>query len=132
MFIRLSFILLLSWSTYANAAVIDDVLASYTAAGAGNFSASNGEALWNKDFPDPKSPGKVRNCSTCHGKDLSANGKHAKTGKVIDPLAPSAKSDRFTDKKFIEKWFKRNCKWVLGRKCTAQEKGDFLTYLRDK
>lgn len=116
----------------ANANVVDDVLKSYEAEGASNFSAKNGEAMWNKDFPDTEEPGKVRNCGACHGKDLSANGKHVTTGKVIDPLAPSANKERFTDPKFIEKWFKRNCKWVLDRECSAQEKGDFLTYLRNK
>jgi len=29
----------------------------------------------------------------------------------------------------VAKWFRRNCKTVLGRECTAQEKGDILTYL---
>ncbi|MEA3244387.1 MAG: DUF1924 domain-containing protein, partial [Pseudomonadota bacterium] len=33
------------------------------------------------------------------------------------------------DGKKIEKWFKRNCKWTLGRECTAQEKADFLAYI---
>ncbi|MDH5218992.1 MAG: DUF1924 domain-containing protein [Gammaproteobacteria bacterium] len=126
------FFLLILWGIAAQAAIVDDMLASYKAKGASTFSAENGEVMWNKDYPDPKSPGKVRNCSTCHGKNLRANGKHAKTGKVIDPLAPSASSERFTDPKFIEKWFKRNCKWVLGRECSPQEKGDFLMYLRDK
>jgi hypothetical protein len=129
---RSALILILSCCTSANAAVVDDMLALYKAAGADNFSASDGEMLWNKDFPDPKSPGKVRNCHTCHGKDLTVKGKHARTGKVIDPLAPSANKERFTDPKFIKKWFKRNCKWVMGRECTPQEKENFLSYLRDK
>jgi len=132
MFKKLSLLLILTWSISAQAAVVDELLSSYKSEGAGNFSASNGEALWNKDFPDPKEPGKVRNCSTCHGKNLQAKGKHASTGKVIDPIAPSANKERLTDAKFIEKWFKRNCKWVLGRECTPQEKGDFLTFLRTK
>ena len=53
-----------------------------------------------------------------------------KTGKVIDPMAPSVNPKRFTDAKEIEKWFKRNCTWTVGRECTPQEKGDFLSYLR--
>lgn len=129
---QLSYFLLLFWCISTQAAVVDDRLASYKADGASDFSASRGEVMWNRDFPDPDATGKVRNCSTCHGKDLRAKGKHAKTGKVIDPLAPSANSERFTDAKFIEKWFKRNCKWVLGRECSSQEKGDFLVYLRSK
>ena len=129
---QLALALLLSGCASANAAVVDDMLATYKATGAGNFSASKGEAMWNKDYPDPDEPGKVRNCHTCHGKDLTAKGKHARTGKVIDPIAPSANKERLTDPKFIEKWFKRNCKWVMERVCTPQEKGDFLSYLRNQ
>ncbi|HFE38938.1 MAG TPA: DUF1924 domain-containing protein [Gammaproteobacteria bacterium] len=126
------FTILTAFSFATHAAVIDDVLATYKAAGVDQFSAEDGKILWNKDFPDPKKPGKVRNCHTCHGKDLTKKGKHVRTGKVIDPLAPSVNKERFTDPKFIAKWFKRNCKWVIGRQCTAQEKGNVLTYLRNK
>ena len=111
---------------------VDNRLKAYQAQGASDFSASRGESMWHKNYPDPKKPGKQRNCGTCHTDNLKSKGKHARTGKEIDPLAPSVNSERFTDKKFIEKWFKRNCKWVVGRECTPQEKGDFLAYLRDK
>ncbi|MDH5545211.1 MAG: DUF1924 domain-containing protein [Gammaproteobacteria bacterium] len=117
-------------SSYAT--VVDDQLKAYQAQGAGSFSAQRGEQMWNKDYPDPEEPGKVRNCHVCHGKDFKASGKHAKTGKTIDPLSPSVNRERFTDPQFIEKWFKRNCKWVMDRECTPQEKGDFLMYLKDK
>lgn len=123
---------LLCSAALVQAAVVDDLLKEYTAQGASNFSAANAEKMWVKDYPDPEEPGKVRNCTTCHGKDIRAAGKHAKTGKVIDALAPSVNKDRLTDPKFIEKWFLRNCKWVLNRECTVQEKGDFLVYLRNK
>jgi hypothetical protein len=68
-------------------------------------------------------------CASCHGSDATATGKHAKTGKRIEPLAPAANAKRFTDTAKVEKWFKRNCNDVLGRVCTAQEKGDVLAYL---
>lgn len=68
-------------------------------------------------------------CSSCHTDNPAAPGKHAKTGKVIEPLAPSANAERFTNPKKVEKWFKRNCNDVLGHACTAQEKGDVLAYL---
>lgn len=68
-------------------------------------------------------------CSSCHTDNPALTGKHAKTGKVIQPLAPSANAERFTNPKKVEKWFKRNCNDVLGRVCTAQEKGDVLAYL---
>jgi hypothetical protein len=56
-------------------------------------------------------------------------GKHAKTGKEIQPLTPVANAKRFTDSANVEKWFKRNCNDVLSRACTVQEKGDFMAYV---
>ena len=57
---------------------------------------------------------------------------HPQTGKPIKPLAPSANPQRLTDLREINKWLLRNCKWTLGRECSAQEKGDFLTWLRQQ
>ncbi|MFC1684078.1 DUF1924 domain-containing protein [Pseudomonadota bacterium] len=108
---------------------IADLEAEYKANGAGNFSTAAGEALWNKEFVNAKS-GDKRKCTTCHTTDLKQAGKHAKTGKTIEPMAPSINSKRFTDIKKINKWFKRNCKWTLGRECTAQEKGDILAFIK--
>ena len=48
------------------------------------------------------------------------------TGEPIDPMSAPG---RFTDPAKVEKWFKRNCSDVLGRECTALEKGDSLAYL---
>lgn len=69
-------------------------------------------------------------CSSCHTADPRTNGRHAVTGKTLKPLAPSANPDRFTDVAKVEKWFRRNCKDVLSRECTAREKGDVLAYLQ--
>jgi len=68
-------------------------------------------------------------CASCHTDDPASQGKHAKSDKLIKPLAPSANPERFTEMKKVEKWYKRNCNDVLDRECTAQEKGDVLTYL---
>lgn len=68
-------------------------------------------------------------CASCHTENPAAAGKHAKTGKAIQPLAPAANAKRFTDPAKVEKWFKRNCNDVLDRTCTALEKGDVLTFL---
>lgn len=87
------------------------------------FSAARGE-----NFFKAKHGGEW-SCSSCHTDNPAAPGKHAKTGKVIDPLAPSANAERFTSPKKVEKWFKRNCNDVLDRVCTPQEKGDILAYL---
>lgn len=73
--------------------------------------------------------GKEWSCSSCHGNPPSSPGKHASTNKVIDPLAPSANPDAFTDTAKTDKWFRRNCNDVLGRECQHQEKADVLSYL---
>jgi hypothetical protein len=87
------------------------------------FSAQRGEVFFNNTH------GQDWSCSSCHTKDPRAVGKHAKTDKPIQPLAPAANAERFTSPAKVAKWFKRNCNDVVGRACTAQEKGDVLTYL---
>lgn len=69
-------------------------------------------------------------CASCHGDVPTQPGKHARTGKAIAPLAPSAQADRFTDAAKADKWFRRNCGDVAGRECSAQEKADVLAFLR--
>ena len=127
--------LLLSAGLLASPPVAADVVGSllkqYEQQGASGFAAANGESMWTRAFADAKS-GEKRRCSTCHSEDLRRSGKHAVTGKVIEPLAPSANPKRLTDAEHIEKWFSRNCKWTLGRECTPQEKGDFLVMIRTK
>lgn len=68
-------------------------------------------------------------CASCHGAPPTGQGKHARTGKSIAPLAPAANPERFAEAAKAEKWFKRNCNDVLGRACTASEKADVLAYL---
>ncbi|MEW7996800.1 MAG: DUF1924 domain-containing protein [Candidatus Thiodiazotropha endolucinida] len=108
---------------------LDNMFKSFQASGAGPFSAEQGRDAWVRAVIDKKS-GKPRSCSDCHGEDLSKAGKHIKTGKRIEPMAPSANAKRLSDPKKINKWFKRNCKWTWGRVCTPQEKGDLLLYLQ--
>lgn len=67
-------------------------------------------------------------CSTCHTADPRNQGK-TRANKVIEPMAPSVNPQRLTDAEKVEKWFGRNCKDVLERACTAQEKGDYIQYL---
>jgi len=88
-----------------------------------NFDASRGEQFFKSRH------GGDWSCSTCHTENPTAMGKHTVTKKDIKPMAPAANPERFTNTAKVEKWFKRNCKDVLKRECTAQEKGDVLTYL---
>lgn len=107
---------------------ITDIFKQYQANGVTQHNPQAGKALWNKQFKNKKT-GKSQNCATCHGDNLSAAGKHVRTGKVIKPMAPSANKNRFTDVKKIKKWFKRNCKWTIGRECSSQEQANILAYL---
>ena len=121
-------VLLFAQSASASFAV-DAMLKVYSDAGAGPFSAEAGERMWSKSYSNNSTP-LQRSCSSCHTNDLSNAGAHVKTKKVIKPMSPVANLKRLTETKKIEKWFKRNCKWTLGRECTAQEKGDFLLYIQ--
>ena len=100
-----------------------EATARASAAGFNAFSAERGKQFFNTAH------GNDWSCASCHSANPAASGKHAKTGKEIAPLAPAANPQRFSDAAKTEKWFDRNCKDVLGRVCTAQEKGDVLVYL---
>jgi hypothetical protein len=88
-----------------------------------DFSVAAGQKLYTTVGPNQLS------CSSCHTDSPKNEGKHAKTNKVIEPMAPSVNPKRFSDLAQVEKWFKRNCNDALGRVCTTQEKGDFVTYM---
>ena len=68
-------------------------------------------------------------CASCHGERPLANGRHASTGKTIEPLAPAANPRSLTDPAKVDKWLRRNCKDVLSRECSAAEKADVLAWL---
>lgn len=125
-------LLLVTYSSSVLAtAAVDKLLAEYRSAGATEFDVAAGKALWLQEFQDVKS-GKMRQCVTCHTNNLRNQGKHARTGKSIEPLAPSVNSESLTDIKKIRKWLKRNCKWTIGRECTPQEKGNALTFIQSQ
>jgi hypothetical protein len=107
---------------------IDGLLSNYRARGAGDFSAQRGQSMWT----EVRGEGHAESCAMCHTRDLTKPGKHIRTGKPIDSLAPSVNPGRLTDAAKIEKWFLRNCKGTWDRECTDQEKGDFLLYIRSQ
>lgn len=100
-----------------------ELLAGYTAQAGQPAHAAKGEAFFKA------SHGQEWQCSSCHGKSPMTGGRHASTDKAIEPLAPAANAKRFTDSAKVEKWFRRNCKDVLARDCTAAEKADVLAWL---
>ncbi len=108
-------------STATLAGPREDLLTQYAAAAkATSFSAARGQTLHTQSFSGGKPD--TPSCTTCHGKDTL-------TGKTIEPVAVSVMPMRYTDPAKVEKWFKRNCTEVLGRECTPQEKGDWLTFV---
>ena len=120
--------LLLAFAASARASVLSDYLDSLKSQAQQPFSAERGQQFWVAKHPAPDG-GKDRACALCHTADLTQYGKHVRTGKVIKPMATVTNPDRLTDRRKIRKWLLRNCKWVLGRTCTAQEKGDVLTFM---
>jgi hypothetical protein len=114
----------------AAAATTDQLLADYAASvrqdapGFVGFSAARGAEFFRSTH------GSDWSCATCHTAKPVVPGRHARTGNVIQPLAPAANAERFTDAAKVEKWFRRNCADVVGRACTAQEKGDVITFLQ--
>jgi hypothetical protein len=99
------------------------VQAKLNNAGFSGFDANRGEQFFKSLH------GADWSCSTCHTENPTTMGQHTVTKKDIKPMAPSANPERFTNTSKVDKWFKRNCKDVVTRECTSQEKGDVLTYL---
>jgi hypothetical protein len=89
------------------------------------FSAAEGRRIY---LAEHAPEGKAVSCATCHTPDPRRQGL-TPIGKIVEPLAPAANPDRLSDRRDVEKWFKRNCTQVLGRECTPEEKGHFLTFL---
>lgn len=91
------------------------------------FSAQRGETLFRTNWAggDARTP----SCTACHTADPRRAGRNAKTGRPIEPVAVSARPQRFTDPATVEKQFARDCRSVLGRECTALEKGDYITFM---
>jgi mono/diheme cytochrome c family protein len=107
----------------ARAATPAEQLAGYTAQAGAQPDAARGRQLFTRTH------GREWSCASCHGEVPTSQGRHASTGKTIAPMAPAFNPERFTEPKKTEKWFRRNCKDVLGRECSAGEKADVLAWL---
>lgn len=90
-----------------------------------------GKQLWQQNYQG-KAPYQQRSCESCHGNDLTKSGKHIKTNKTIEAMALSVNPTRYSNSKKVKKWFYRNCKWTMGRTCSAQEQTDILAYLKSR
>jgi hypothetical protein len=112
----------------ADTQTVERLIEYYKSQGVSAANIEQGKQLWQKKFP-AKAPFSERSCSTCHGSDLTKTGKHIRTGKLINAMAPSVNPQRLTKIKKVEKWFKRNCKWTLGRECSVQEKANLILFI---
>jgi hypothetical protein len=139
----------------AGAGTAQELLASYEAqarvefAGFRGFSAEEGRAFYFERHPLPV-VGEV-GCVSCHLGDPRRSVMRHRTkilcrachvihdSEHVDPenakkreigaFAPVANPRRFTDPDVVEKWFKLNCGYLLGRSCTVIEKGNLLFWL---
>ncbi|HJM51123.1 MAG TPA: DUF1924 domain-containing protein [Alphaproteobacteria bacterium] len=118
-----------SGSAVLAGAALDSALTQYREQSGQDFSADRGRAF----FLARPGSGKAEtpSCTSCHGSSPLAGGQ-TRAGKPIEPMALSQTPERYAEAKKREKWFRRNCKSVLGRACSAQEKGDFLTFMRSQ
>ena len=89
-------------------------------------SAARGRALFTGTHTGGKPD--TPSCITCHTSNLKGPGR-TRAGKVIEPMALSANPNRLSDSAKVDKWFRRNCRSVLGRECTAAEKADVIAFL---
>jgi hypothetical protein len=113
------------------------------------FSAERGRAFYYAKHPI-RGLGAV-SCASCHRKDPREeilahrtdilcrachviydeehpNPAEAKK-RLIHAFAPAANSERFRDADRVERYFETNCRLLLGRECTVQEKGDLIAWL---
>jgi len=117
-----------AWASESRQAILDGFArqAAAESPGFAGFSAERGRSVFVTEFRGGKDDTPA--CTSCHGSSPTATG-HTRAGKDIEPMAVSKTPARFTDPEKVAKWFERNCNGVLGRACTATEKGDFITFM---
>ncbi|MDX4049214.1 DUF1924 domain-containing protein [Aliarcobacter skirrowii] len=131
-----NFLFLVLISTLSFSATVDDFLNSLKQevlkidSSFKDFDFKRGEEIFLSKHIGKK--GELISCESCHGTNLYQANQNYFTGKQIDALSPKVNPKRFTDKKEIEKWLKRNFNDVYNREGTALEKGDVITYIINK
>lgn len=113
------------------------------------FSAERGRAFYYQKHPI-RGLGAV-SCASCHRKDPREQIRAHRTDilcrachviydeehpypaeakkRIIEPFTPAANPERFRDAERVDTYFRTNCLTLLQRACTAQEKGDLITWL---
>jgi hypothetical protein len=103
----------------------NEILAAYVAKAGAAASPERGQAF----FTQKRKGNLFESCADCHTAMPTARGRDQASEKTIPPLAPAANPKRFTDASRVENLFQVNCKDVVGRACTAQEKADVISWL---
>jgi len=119
----MALLLVVSAAAHAVDTTPAEQLSRWSAQAGAAGSAPRGQAFFNQRH------GGEWSCASCHGTPPTRQGEHASTAKPIAPLAPAFNAKAFTDAARSDKWFRRNCKDVLGRECSAAEKADVLAWL---
>jgi len=116
-------------------------------AGFTGFSIERGRAFYYAEHPQPD--GTLYSCASCHHQDprreqfahhdkIPCRACHFPSQRYTQahtirrqllPIAPAANPARFVELARSDMWFAKNCEFVLGRDCTAQEKGDLISWL---
>ncbi len=90
-------------------------------------SVTEGKMFFNRKIKMPN--GKEMACASCHTTNPANPGKHALTGKSIEPLSPAVNNKRFKDIEKVEEKFTEHCNEIIGADCTAAEKANYIIYL---
>ncbi|MDP2152068.1 MAG: DUF1924 domain-containing protein [Methylotenera sp.] len=90
-------------------------------------SVTDGKMFFNRKIKMPN--GKEMACASCHTTNPANPGKHALTGKAIEPLSPAVNNKRFKDLDKVEEKFTEHCNEIIGTDCTAAEKANYIIYL---
>jgi cytochrome c peroxidase len=133
---KLSFSLLALLSLVSFSAQADVTTATQAASDYGRFakalnpkstlSAEAGRAFYTKKVVVGN---KDISCAACHTDNPANSGKHNESGNPIKPMAPSVNPQRFSSVNKSAAAFSKHCRDLYGKDCSAQDKGDFITYL---
>ena len=109
----------------AAAATPAEIMSAYAAKAGMSPAAERGEKL----FISKNKGGAFESCTDCHTASPTRTGRDQVTEKWMPALAPAANARRLTDTARVEAAFRLNCKDVLSRECSAQEKADVMSWL---
>lgn len=114
------------FSAQADVSTAERLANNFALVAKSELSAEEGKAFYTKR---QSIKGKELACASCHADNPLNLGKHSETGKVIQPMAPSANPKRFADLEKSGKHFSKHCNDLYGQDCSPKDKGNFIAYL---